>query len=373
MESLEYKIKNLSKNIYALRISAGLTQQEFGRKIDYSGKAVSKWETGSVLPPIDVLLKIAKVYNTDLNSLFATTEPPLYYLGVDGGGTSTEFALSDKDGNIIASSTLGPCNVANMSTDEIYKLLNEGIQITCRSVPLWQISAFFGLAGAGTVKGDALSELIKNFGFSKAQYGTDAENIVSAGLNGKDGIIVIIGTGSVVFASKNNKLKKYGGYGHLFGDYASGYEIGRQGMNAVLADYDGTGPKTALTKLFEEKLNKKATEELHVFYKKSKSYIASFAPLVFLAYESGDSVAENIINENCCKLANQINVALREFDQNIVVPIILSGGLIRSADIIKPILQRNIDNKNVEIKILEERPIMGAIRLAKVLEGGKYD
>ena len=47
---------------------------------------------------------------------------------------------------------------------------------------------------------------------------------------------------------------------------------------------------------------------------------------------------------------------------------IISGGLIKDIAIIKPILEKT-DYKNVIISNREERPVMGAVRLVKLLEG----
>lgn len=47
---------------------------------------------------------------------------------------------------------------------------------------------------------------------------------------------------------------------------------------------------------------------------------------------------------------------------------IISGGLIKDIAIIKPILEKT-DYKNVIISNREERLVMGAVRLVKLLEG----
>lgn len=49
-------------------------------------------------------------------------------------------------------------------------------------------------------------------------------------------------------------------------------------------------------------------------YSKNQSYIASFTPCVFLAYENGDKIAEQILKNNAACLAELINFAVDHYD-----------------------------------------------------------
>ena len=66
-------MKNLreivSGNIVNLRKNNNLTQAELGKKINYSDKAISRWENGEVLPDIETLQAIAEVFDTPLSEL----------------------------------------------------------------------------------------------------------------------------------------------------------------------------------------------------------------------------------------------------------------------------------------------------------------
>ena len=59
----------ISKNITELRQKSGMTQLELAERLNYSDKAVSKWERGESLPDITVLLEIAKLYQVSLDYL----------------------------------------------------------------------------------------------------------------------------------------------------------------------------------------------------------------------------------------------------------------------------------------------------------------
>ena len=65
-------IKNIvAKNLIELRLAHNLTQLELSEKLNYSDKAISKWEHGSSLPDLDVLLDIANLYGVTLDYLVA--------------------------------------------------------------------------------------------------------------------------------------------------------------------------------------------------------------------------------------------------------------------------------------------------------------
>jgi transcriptional regulator with XRE-family HTH domain len=63
-------IKNIvAKNIAALRQANDMTQLELAERINYSDKAISKWERGESSPDISVLVNIANVFGVTLDYL----------------------------------------------------------------------------------------------------------------------------------------------------------------------------------------------------------------------------------------------------------------------------------------------------------------
>lgn len=64
MESLNFII---AKNLSELRRKNKLTQLEVAEKLNYSDKAVSKWEQGESLPGIEVLYRLCKLYGVSLD------------------------------------------------------------------------------------------------------------------------------------------------------------------------------------------------------------------------------------------------------------------------------------------------------------------
>jgi transcriptional regulator with XRE-family HTH domain len=71
--------ENFAKNLIRLRKAEGLTQAELAEKLNYSDKAVSKWERGESFPDLYVVKQIADFYRVTIDSLISdsiTKKPP---------------------------------------------------------------------------------------------------------------------------------------------------------------------------------------------------------------------------------------------------------------------------------------------------------
>lgn len=64
--------KTVSANLIKYRKYHGITQASLAEKLNYSDKAVAKWESGESLPEAFVLNQIAEIYGITLNDLLST-------------------------------------------------------------------------------------------------------------------------------------------------------------------------------------------------------------------------------------------------------------------------------------------------------------
>ncbi len=60
----------------ALRQETGLTQAQLGEELGVTGKTVSRWETGTYLPPAEMLLLLSRRYGVSINDLLAGERIP---------------------------------------------------------------------------------------------------------------------------------------------------------------------------------------------------------------------------------------------------------------------------------------------------------
>ncbi len=76
--------ENLAINLARFRKNAKLTQSELAEKLNYSDKAVSKWERGESVPDLYVLKQLADFYGVKIDTLISppTKERPKTYKNI---------------------------------------------------------------------------------------------------------------------------------------------------------------------------------------------------------------------------------------------------------------------------------------------------
>lgn len=360
----------IAENIKRERKKLGLTQEELGELLGYSVKNISKWESGNGTPPTTILPRLAKALKMDVNSLLTEQRHSLLYFGIDGGGTKTEFVLADHDGNVIKRILRGTSNPSDIGIKAALEILRSGIMEICTDHPPKSISVFAGLAGGSTegIK-EQINQFLNGFGFAQVKHGSDAKNAIAAGLGNRDGIAVIMGTGSVAFAQCEKRQHRVGGYGYLFGDLGSGFAFGRDAILAALQVEDGSGEPTAIYEQVKALCKKECVlESLGAYYEGGKRIIAQYASCIFEAYEKGDSLARKILERNLEAIAQTIRGAVKHLSlSHKTVPVVLCGGICNAyEDIIIPILNKilSADTQKYSISVCKKPMVYGALTLA---------
>lgn len=355
---------DFSENVKKFRRKNNLSQAELAEKLYLTPQAVSKWERGISEPDLKFLCKLSQVFNIttdELLGLYHPDTPEHFMIGIDGGGTKTEFILFSADGKIISRMVLGGTNPNVYGVESAFFVLKKGIDSFIISENRYIDGIYGGIAGCGS--GDNAARLTgmleKTYPNTYITITSDIENVVGSVSNVSDCIAVICGTGNIVYAKKNNVYHRFGGWGYLLDEAGSGYTIGRDALCAVLAERDGIGEKTILAEIIERKLGAKLWEKINVIYSKGSEYIASFSEDVFEAYNKKDKAAEKILDKNFSKIAYLINCAYQK--HNGCDTVILSGGITKNKEIMKAFLEDKIDS---EIKmIFPDMPqIYGACR-----------
>lgn len=61
--------KKIGMFLKELRTEKGMTQEQLGEKIGVSNKTISRWETGSYMPPVDCLNMLSDIYHISINEI----------------------------------------------------------------------------------------------------------------------------------------------------------------------------------------------------------------------------------------------------------------------------------------------------------------
>lgn len=286
-----------------------------------------------------------------------------YLLGIDGGGTKTEFLLADLNKKEIRRVNLGASNPVSTSIENTYNVLNDGIEELCEGFNLSEISVFAGIAGAKSGDNQRLiNNFLSKFGFASYNCGSDVDLALEVALKGENGVAVIMGTGIVAFASSGEKLHRSGGRGYMIDKGGSGFHFGSDALNSAFEFIDGRGGSEMILKLIENKLGKSIESSVAEIYGGGASFVASFAPVVFEAFMLGDSLACEIIDRNAYEAAKIINGARKSLKNN-DKKIVVCGGLCKQREILYPFLVKYIEGDFL-LEFLDEPMVNGAISLA---------
>ncbi len=286
-----------------------------------------------------------------------------YLLGIDGGGTKTEFLLTDIDKNEIRRSVLGTSNPVNIGIENAKSILRQGISKICEGFDYAEISVFAGLAGGGA--DDIKTEICRflgGLGFGAYSNGTDADSAIAVALKGEDGTAVIMGTGIIAFSRSDGGLQRVGGRGYMIDKGGSGFCLGSDALNSAFEFLDGRGGSKLILKLVEKRLGKSLESSVAEIYAGGATYVASFAPVIFEAYAQGDAEAERILDRNALETAKLITAANKHLKKG--EKTVICGGLCKQKDILKPFLLKYLE-KDFSLEFSDEPIINGAVLLAK--------
>ena len=361
--------KAFSINVRRLRKKRNLTQKSLADAIGYSEKTVSKWETEGSIPSIEALFRVANIFRVSILELFRCDEN-IYYLGIDGGGTKTEFALSDPEGKIVCRLFMDGCNPNTVGIERTKCIIEDGVVQVCKDVPLSSVVVYAGIAGCASESyADEIKSMLEKMSFAACDVGSDNNNIVAAGLGENEGITMILGTGICSYVVKKEETKRIAGWGYLFDNGGSSFHIGRDAINAYFSAYDGSGEETTLVQRIKETFSYSNSEFLKYLYNGGNKLVSSYAMYVFEEAEKGDRVSIAILKKHIAEIARLVRASLSHFSTyNERIPIILGGGL-TNQKLLLPYLTDELGNdiKKCNIQVLDVPPVNGALELAKAL------
>jgi len=284
-----------------------------------------------------------------------------FFVGVDGGGTGCRARIQDATGRLLGTGIAGPASLRV----GVEKALGE-VQAACRAAladaglgedALSSVQAVVGLAGVG--RQGALESLEQQpHPFKSVVFTHDATIACIGAHGGRDGGIVIVGTGSVGFALAGKREIRVGGYGFPISDEGSGADLGLHAIRLALRAYDERLVGTNLTKDVMMRFHNDPFEAVAWMDKATATDYASFAPLVMRHADDGDPIARRIVRD----AAEQIDELVRRLSECGAPRVALLGGLASSID---PWLAPDVQRRLVAP---EGDAVDGALHLARRVE-----
>jgi N-acetylglucosamine kinase-like BadF-type ATPase len=233
------------------------------------------------------------------------------FLGVDGGQSGTTALIGDETGRVLGAGEGGPCNHAAKAEGraKLERAIAESVGSACSRAGMDFATVRFaaaclGMSGGPDDKEAILAGLLRT---DRLIVTHDAAIALSGATSTGQGIVAIAGTGSIAFArSVEGRTARAGGWGYVFGDEGSAFDIARHALRATLRMEEGWGPPTALRAvLCEATRSANANEVLHKFYGPEwpRARAATLARLVDETALNGDPVAQKILDSAAQELA----------------------------------------------------------------------
>ena len=288
-----------------------------------------------------------------------------YYLGIAGYDEECDMLLSDLDGNILKSLSIGIVNPTVIGLNKMIQKLTDAIFRIAGDMQLCEISVSVGIEGIFRLGRGELKTALSGFGFACVRVLSNSRAAIMASLGEERAIFASLGYGSIVFAQKDYPhVTRIGGYGYLIGEPFSAFSLGKQAISAVLLAQDGIGEATELEKHLRAEVQVFEGALSPVLFS-DRLLISRMAKAIFAASLKGDKIAEDIIRKNADELAAMINAAARHIGDD-KVKLILSGSIMQYEESVLQALREALRKYpfSFEISVSNTPAVRGALRLA---------
>lgn len=303
-----------------------------------------------------------------------------FLLSVDGGGTKTEFCLSDSAGNQKGTFFSGSSNYKSVGAETVYENLKNGFLQIEDAMGIGMTEIDFSVWGISGCDSDSdykvLEDLISRLGFSKEQFFLCNDALLAFYAQAQEpGMVLISGTGSIVMGiNEAGTIKRAGGWGYNLSDVGSGYWIGNEALKRTLLYCDGCYRYSSLYDEVREYFRADSFEALPYKLTEIRDYFetAKAAYLVTEESRKGDLVSQSILKEGAGVLADLAKSVYGqlEFDGQTCLTIVLSGGVLKSEEYqrhIKEALEERISLDRISFAVQKNEPVYGGIKLAMQL------
>jgi N-acetylglucosamine kinase-like BadF-type ATPase len=303
-------------------------------------------------------------------------------IGIDGGGSRTR-GIMYRGENVIAQMETGTARVGTVgvveSAERLLNLISDLIKMA--HLPKRELDAVcIGLAGTWLKEEqlrsqqllDTLARRERNIDIDRLLVVSDAAIALEAALEGANGIVMIVGTGTIAIGKRDDEFVRCGGWGIELSDEGSGAWIGREGLRALVRHFDGRGKPTALAEIMLAKYPTIKPEQprtlVTAFNERAFDYQA-VTPLVMQCALEGDEVCKEIIERSCRHLLEMVDTIYQRYFKDVKkLPIACVGGIMEADTMLAQMVTDGL-NKHAHLKVQKPKglPLEGAVRLARGL------
>lgn len=279
------------------------------------------------------------------------------YIAIDAGGTRLRGYESITDAHFEGT---GVIHSSNLAVD-----LAQKIVVAIPSKIIETHTLILSLAAIPQKSDDRqllAAAIMQRLRFTTLIYVSDTKAAALSGQVDAE-LTIAIGTGITAYVKTSKASFELTGHGYLIGDEASGFWIGRNGVNAALRAAEGRGTETTLLKSAVDFFKCPApslADHLHQL-EGPVAQIASFAPVVISAAQSGDTQAQSIVADTVKEITSLIQTGI---DRENISTVALIGGAVPHGGLLHSQILKASKDLGITFIHGYAEPLVGACKIA---------
>jgi N-acetylglucosamine kinase-like BadF-type ATPase len=302
--------------------------------------------------------------------------PDGFLLALEGGGSRSQAALMDFEGQVIRVAESADVNTYFISLQEAHASVLAAVSGVLQDANVGgeRVSHFaVSLVDAQTGP-ELLGEIVPQ---ARYHYYDERDVLFArAGIYQPHGVAVVAATGATAWSVRadDGRQAVFGGWGALLGDEGSAYAVGWMGLRAAARAYEGREEaRTDLVAALCQQLglsHDTFREDLtQLVYKKpmSRAEIAALAVVVTRLAASGDVIARRIVDQAADDLTGlMLHAARRLFGRDEAFPVAVGGGLFNAGEMILAPVRDGLAKEFPKARLVlgQEAPAVALGRLA---------
>ena len=299
-----------------------------------------------------------------------------FFLGIDGGGSKTRCLLGDES-SVLATGSSAGCNIVRVGESCARDSLSAAVHETCVQAgisPRQIAKTCVGIAGGARPEvATVVRQLMRGIAGGEIEVAGDMQVAFEDAFGGGGGVIIIAGTGSIVYGQNaQGETARAGGWGHAISDEGSGHWIGKEAIRSAISAQD-QGETPSLLKHLMKALG---VEEMQGLVVRANEHpapdFAALFPVVLSCADAGDSIALDVLNRAGHALAALAEIVIRRlFPQDQEKSLATHGGVLASSAQVKESLVRELHWRCPQAVFvsLTIDPARGALRRARRASG----
>ena len=260
------------------------------------------------------------------------------YLGIDGGGTRCRARIADATGRELGEGVAGSANT-RLGLANAFAEIEAATRQALNSAGLAPEAIHTLHAGLGLAGLNMDSEMAKArdypHPFASLALASDAYIACLGAHGGRDGAILILGTGSCGCVILGKRSFTLGGWGFMLSDQGSGAALGYAALRQTLLAVEGIIPATALSRALMAKFMDSPQQAVLWADQAAPRDYAALAPIVFEHAAERDPLALDLVR----KSANDAALFIQAMRARGAPRVILLGGI---AEPLRPYLSEPI-------------------------------